>query len=117
MLTVLGWFGLLDALRNWAFLQSLPLTVPVFYIAVRSALLALCGPPLVWGLWVGRTWAWYALQISAVLFALVYWLDRVLIAHPAVMAERWPFAVGFTFFGLACIFLILWFPKTRRFFF
>lgn len=114
MFTVLGWFGWLETLRNWAFLEAL--AVPVLYINVRNGLLALFGPPLVWGLWVGRTWAWYALQISAVLFVLVYWLDRIFIAHPAVMAERWPFAVGFTFFGLVCIFLILWFPKTRRFF-
>ena len=116
MLTVLGWIGLLDTLRSWEFLQSLPLTVPVMYIVLRNALLALIGPPLIWGLWVGRTWAWYALQVCAVLFVLVYWLDRTMIAYPAVMTERWPFAVGFTFFGLVCIFLVFWLPKGRRFF-
>lgn len=114
--TALGWFGLLDALRRWEFLQTVSLTVPVFYLVLRSALFALPGLPLIWGMWVGRPWAWYATQIIAVVVVILYWLDRILVAEPFVIGERWPFAVGATVLGLALMFLILWHPSGRRFF-
>jgi hypothetical protein len=114
--TVLGWFGLLDALQRWEFLQTLPLTVPVYYLVTRSAILALLGVPLIWGLWVGQSWAWYVTQISALVVVVFYWLDRLLVAHPAMISERWPFAVGMTTLWLALVYLALWLPSGRRFF-
>jgi hypothetical protein len=114
--TVLGWFGLLDALRRWDFLQTLPLTVPLFYLVLRSALMAVFGLPLIWGLWIGRPWAWYATQIYAVVLVTFYWLDRVLVAQPAVIGERWPFMVAITLLELFLVTLALWLPSGRRFF-
>jgi len=114
--TVLGWAGLLDALRRWDTLQTLSLPVPVYYLAIRSAVPALLGVPLIWGLWVGQSWAWYATQISAVVLVLFYWLDRLLVAHPALISERWPFDLGMTLLELVLVCLALWLPSGRRFF-
>lgn len=114
--TTLGWLGFIEALRHWDFLQEIPLAVPPLYLASRSAFWGLIGLPLIWGLWVGRVWAWYAAQIAAGLYAFYYWLDRLFIAHPSAIAERWPFAIGLTVSCLADIFVVLWLPRSRRFF-
>jgi len=114
--TALGWLGFIEALRHWNFLQEIPLTVPPLYLAFRSAFWGLIGLSLMWGVWVGRAWAWYAAQIAAGLYAFYYWLDRLFLAHPSAIAERWPFALGLTVLCLVYTFVVLRLPRSRRFF-
>lgn len=117
--TALGWFGFRESLRQWDFLQSLPLTVPSLYLALRNVIWGLVGVPLVWGLWVGRRWAWYAAQVAAALYALYYWLDRLLLTDPSASplgTGRWPFALGLTVTCLIYTFLVLRLPQSRQFF-
>jgi hypothetical protein len=112
----LAWLGFFEALRHWEYLGELPLAIPLIYLALRGAFWGLVGLPLVWSLWVGRTWAWYAIQIAAALYATHYWLDRFFLADPAAISQRWPFAIGLSLFLLAYTFIILRLPKSRKFF-
>lgn len=117
--TVLGWFGFLAALRNWDFLQSLPLSVPPLYLALRNIVWGAVGVPLIWGLWIGRRWAWYATQAVAGLYAVYYWLDRAFLADPTVSplgTGRWPFVLGLTAICLIYTLIVLRLPLSRRFF-
>ncbi len=117
--TTLSWYGFAEALRSWDFLQSLPLTVPPWYLALRNVFWGLMGVPLIWGLWVGRRWAWLATQVAVSLYTLYYWLDRTLLADPSVsllITGRWPFALGLTGTCLVYAFLVLRLPMSRRFF-
>ena len=112
----LSWFGLFEALRHWDFLHKLPLAVPPLYLALRSAFWGMAGLPLVWGLWVGRKWAWHAAQIAAALYAIHYWLDRLFLADPSAIMGRWPFALGLTIICLVYVYVILRLPLSRRHF-
>ncbi len=114
--TSLGWFGFLEAQRNWQFLNDLPLAVPPQYLALRNLFWGLAGIPLVWGLWVGRHWAWSATQIAAISYASYYWLDRLFLADPSAIAGRWPFVLGLTLICLLYTFVVLRLPVSRRFF-
>ncbi|MBC8506983.1 MAG: hypothetical protein ISR58_08720 [Anaerolineales bacterium] len=114
--TSLGWFGFIEAVRHWDFLQELPLVVPPLYLASRNAFWGLAGIPLIWGLWVGRHWAWRVTQIAAVFYTLYYWLDRLLLADSSAIAGRWPFALGLTITCLFYTFIVLWLPRSRRFY-
>jgi len=114
--SALGWLGFFEILPHWEFLLELPLAVPLLYLALRSAFWGLVGLPLIWGLWVGRTWACYAMQIAAALYASHYWLDRFLLADRSAIANRWPFAVSLTLLCLAYTYIALRLPRSRRFF-
>ena len=114
--TILNWFGFIEALRHWDFLREIPLAVPLLYLGLQGAFWGLVGLVLIWGLWLGRTWAWYAAQIIAALYAIFYWLDRLLLADSSTIAQRWPFTVSLTLLCLVYIFVVLRPPRSRRFF-
>ncbi len=109
-------FGFFAALRHSAFLQNLPLSVPVWYLALRAILWSLTGLVLSWGLWRGLSWAWMGTQISVVGFSLYYWLDALLLAQAPGLEWRWPFELMATFLGLGFAFLVLHSAHGRGFF-
>ena len=112
----LNWFRWVAVLRGWTFLQSLSPAPPVFYLLISGLIWSVLGVVLVWGLFLGRPWAPRLMQISAPLCALVYWLDRLLIADRSAIASRWPFALGLTFFLLCVTFWVLSRPKVQSFY-
>lgn len=114
--TSLGWFGLGEILRHWDFIPTLPLSIPGWYFVLLSVLLGLVGLVLAYGLWFGRNWAWYAVQIVAVLFILSYWVDRLLFAQPVFIRERWPFVLGASVLFMSYVILVLRLPRSRRYF-
>jgi len=114
--SALGWLGFLEVLRHWDFLQGLPLNVPVLYLALRGLFWGLTGLSLIWGLWVGRRWAWVAVQFAAVFYAIHYWMERLFLADVSAIASRWPFAVSLTALSLAYTFVVLQLRMSRSFF-
>ena len=103
-------------LRGWAFLGSLSPDLPALYLALSGLIWGLVGAFLVWGLFLGRSWAPRLTQVSALLYAGIYWLDRLVIADPSAIASRWPFALGLTLVLLSFTFWVLSRPKVRAFY-
>jgi hypothetical protein len=85
-------------------------------MAVNGLVWGVVGAVLVWGLFLGRSWAPRLTQISAPLYAAFYWLDRLLIADSSAISSRWPFAVGLTTILLAFTFWVLTRPKVQHFY-
>jgi hypothetical protein len=71
---------------------------------------------LIWGLWFGYRWAWFAGQIVVLAYALFYWLDRLFLATSDVLASRLPFEAGLTIGLVLFCFGVLWLPASRRYF-
>ncbi len=116
IITLLSWLQFGEVLYRWDFLQSLTPALPVLYLAITGLVWGLLGACLVWGLFLGRSWAFRLIQICAPVYAAFYWFDRLLIADPSAIANRWPFALGLTIILLAFTFWILSRPKTKIFF-
>jgi hypothetical protein len=116
LFTIVSWFGFFEALQLRQFLQQLPLSVSPLYLLLRRAFWGLVGPALIWGLWFGYRWAWFAGQIVVLAYALFYWLDRLFLATSDVLASRLPFEAGLTIGLVLFCFGVLWLPASRRYF-
>lgn len=116
ILTLLSWLRLIEVIRRWYFLQSLTPAPPVHYLAITGLIWGLLGVCLVWGLFLGRSWAYQLMKITAPIYALLYWLDRIMIADLSAIGSRWPFALGLTITLLAFTFWVISRPKTINFF-
>jgi hypothetical protein len=114
--TIPSWFGTVEILRHWDFLTGLPLNVPPQYLVVREVFWGLLGVLLIWGLWLGRYWAWRITQGAAFGYAAFYWFEKLTLAVPEAIASRWPFALGVTLLGLSYTFVVLWSQRYRFFF-
>lgn len=112
----LNWLQLVMVLRQWTFLRSLSPALLVFYLAIIGLFWGLVGSLLVWGLFLGLPWAPRLMQIAAPVYAVYYWLDRLLIADPSAIASRWPFAFGLTILLLGSTFWVLSRSKVQQFY-
>jgi hypothetical protein len=116
ILASLGWLRLAAVMRQWPFLESLSPAPPLVYLAISGLVWGVVGAVLVWGLFLGRSWAPRLTQISAPLYAAFYWVDRLFIANPTAISSRWPFAVGLTVLLLSFTFWVLSRPKVQHFY-
>ena len=96
-----------QVLLQWSSLENLPLTISPIYLAGDSLLWCISGIILAGGLWIGKRWASPAVMILSFLYSLVFWADRIWIAEPEGLAQRWPINLLLTIIGLSVIALIL----------
>ena len=104
-----------QVLLHWSRLEKLPLTISPFYLAADSLVWCVSAIILAWGLWVGKSWARPTTLIMSILFSMVFWADRIWIAEPEGLAQRWPINLILTIMGLGMILLILSLKSSRGF--
>ena len=80
-----------ESIRQWPLLSSLPLEISPIYIGLTGLLWTLAGLPILWGLWRGRPWASLGLRILVVVFAVFFWIDRLLVVNFPGERVNWPF--------------------------
>ena len=114
--TGLQWLRLAGALADWAFLASLPLRVPVAYLALSGLVWGLVGTAILWGLALRRAWAPRATRLAFVVYALYYWLDRLWLAAKGPQNANWPFAFLITVIALAWVFPLFSLTGVRAYF-
>jgi hypothetical protein len=105
-----------QVLLQWSRLEKLSLTISPFYLAADSTVWCVSGLILVWGLWAGKSWTRPAVLILSLLYSLVFWADRIWIAEPEGLAQRWPVNLVLTITGLGFIILILNRKSSRDYF-
>jgi hypothetical protein len=103
----------IEAIRTWDFLASLPGVSPL-YIALTGLIWVLVGFPLAWSLWRGHAQAPIATRILTLVFALYYWLDRLLIAQTVTADSNWLFAAVATVVMILFIFWAL--GRSKKYF-
>jgi hypothetical protein len=106
LLSCVNLIRLTEAIRTWDFLASLPGVNPL-YIALTGLIWALFGFPLAWSLWRGYAQAPKTTRTLTLVYALYYWLDRLLIAQNVNAASNWLFAAVTTVVMILFIFWIL----------
>ena len=125
-ITILCWVYLLisifyflklgQVLLHWSSLEKLPLTISPLYLASDSLVWCVSAIILTWGLWVGRSWSRPTTLILSILFSMVFWVDKIWIAEPEGLAQRWPINLVLTMIGLGMILLVLSLKSTRDYF-
>lgn len=117
-LFVLGlalWNGLrlVQAIVFWSILKEYQAEPGPLYAAISGGFWLLVGLSIVWGLWQGKAWAWFAALGSAAGYASWYWFDRLVLQEPH---SNWPFALVSTVIFIS-FFSVLFFRGTIRFFY
>ena len=103
-------------IQQWDTLENVPLLVSPRYLALVGLGWGIVTLSLSWGLWMGKLWAWYGIQLSAALYYLLTWVDLAWIAAPDFAQTRWPVTLGISILGLICLFSTVYYPTNRRFF-
>ena len=105
-----------QVLLQWSSLENLPLTISPIYLATDSLVWFVSGIILAWGLWAGKKWSRLTTMILSFLYSLVFWADRIWIAEPEGLAQRWPINLILTIIGLGMIIFVLSRKSTRDYF-
>ena len=116
-ITILGWFFFLvsifhflkfiQVIWNIDLLRSLPVAVSPLYLAADGLVWGLAGLVLSRGMWKGKRWSRPAAMLLSFLYSLVFWADKIWIAEPEGLAQRWPVNLILTIIGFGMISLIL----------
>jgi len=100
---------------SWSTLGRLPLTVHPFYLAADGLMWCGFGLIIAWGLWTGKRWSSIAAIVISSLFGLIFWVDKIWIAEPEGLMQRWPVNLILTITGLGMILIILSRKSSRGF--
>lgn len=95
-LAVYNALGALNGGVRYAFLEQLPLNVPVAYLIAGHAFWAVIWSGLAWGLWRRRQWARWGVLIGVIVYLGHGWLNRLVWGNSdyAVRTEPWSLVVG-----------------------
>jgi len=105
-----------QALLQWNSLIKLPLSISPAYLAIDGLVWWITGLILSLALWRGKGWSRPAVIILSVVYSLKFWVDRIWIAEPEGLTQRWPINLLFTIIGLSMLLVILYRKSTRDYF-
>ena len=103
-------------IRSWSFLGSLPMRIPVIYIAIAGFVWSSFGIIIFICLLLKKRWAPPLSMILFIGFLIHYWLDRLLIAKIAQNDHQWQFALVLTLLTLVIEIWIVINPENRNYF-
>jgi len=104
-----------QALLQWSSLKNLPLSISPAYLAIDGLVWWATGLILSLALWRGKSWSRPAVMILSMVYSLEFWVDKIWIAEPEGLAQRWPINLILTIMGLCMILLILSLKSSRGF--
>jgi hypothetical protein len=114
--TSLNALRMITAIRTGDFLKDAASDVPVVYLVITGAVWLVVGIFFLYGLWARRKWTPTMALTAVTLYTIYYWFDKLLVADTSAIANRWPFALGFTFLIIGLVFWTFTRLKTRAFF-
>ena len=116
---LVGLFYLLkfsQVIHQWATLISLPMTISPVYLLIDGFVWTCSAFFLSWILWTGKAWSQTAGLLLSFGYCLVFWTDRIWIAEPELISQRWPVNLTLTIIGLGFIIFILAGKPSREYF-
>lgn len=97
-------------------LPDLPLSVPVWYLALVGVLWGVTGLLVVIGLLIGHPWGSWAARWGGVAYVIWLGLDRFLLARSDYAARTRPVEIAVSLALLGCAWWILHRPSSRAYF-
>ncbi len=81
-LSVWGAVRLIAALRFWNMLSEFEAHLSPLYFLITGAGWVVAGALLLWGLFRGTMWTYWAIPVSITLWIVQYWIERVFFQAP-----------------------------------
>jgi hypothetical protein len=81
-LSAWGLLRLVAALRWWDVLDRFNSRLSAPYLAITGAGWMIAGVVLLWSIWAGKRWAYFAIPISIFAWLAEYWLERIFFQDP-----------------------------------
>jgi len=97
-------------------LQTLPITISPYYLAVEGLIWGFLGLFLTWSLWTGKPWSQRAGLFLSLAYVIFFWIDLIWIAEPEVLQTRWLINLILTALGIPAVILILNLKSSRDYF-
>jgi len=99
-LAIAIWNGLrlVQSIVFWSILKEHHADPGPLYGTIFGGCWFLAGLSIAWGLWHGKTWAWFSALVGAVGYGSWYWFDRLAFQEPH---SNWPFALVLTIISLS----------------
>ena len=107
LLAAAGWLRAQQAIEHWDLLVAWWIWPGPLYNALSGAAWGVVGLPAAWGLWFRPRWAVRITWMAAWFYPVVFWLDRLLIAHSPEARTGWPFWLAATLLWLGYVFIVL----------
>lgn len=92
-----------QSLLRWEFLQAVLSFHPV-YLAINGAFWGVTGLILVWAIWFRKAWAPIVVTVSALIYTVNFWLERIFLSGDQSRNTNWPFVAVINLLALAFIF-------------
>ena len=81
-LSAWGAVRLIAALRFWTMLNEFDARLSPLYLAVTGAGWMIVGIVLLWGVFRGTVWTYWAIPVSMSLWIVQYWMERIFFQFP-----------------------------------
>ena len=104
------------ALQVGALLGEIGASASPLYLALSACVWGVLGLTCAFGLTFRQRWAPMAARISAVLVALWYWIDRLVLDQTVVARQNWLFSAIATVICLVFTFAVLALPAQKDYF-
>jgi hypothetical protein len=120
LIAFLNLIRLVQSLVLWDFLGEIFPTIGLyrfipFYLVFTGLIWGSIGLVLTWGLWRGSRWVSLFTGLTALVYSIYYWIDRLWISASHGQSN-WSFSVGLNIFGLCYVLWTLFYSKARLFF-
>jgi hypothetical protein len=118
IIVVLNLIRFIESIRQWAFLEGLPGVSPPYIAGTGffwTAVWAVSGVSL----WFGLRWAPTMTLLSALLYAVYFWVDLVIVGRISLALDSgsaWPFRLLLTILLIALTFYLSNNRKARAYF-
>jgi len=109
-------FSTLQVFIYLQILQTLPVTISPYYLAVEGLIWGFLGLFLTWSLWTGKPWSQRAGLFFSLAYMIFFWIDLIWIAEPEVLQTRWLINLILTALGIPAVILILNLKSSRDYF-
>ena len=111
-LSAWGAVRLIAALRFWNMLNEFEARLSPVYFSITGAAWIIAGAVLLWGLFRGTMWAYWAIPASITLWIVQYWIERIVFQSPRANVS---FALLFTSLLFILTLISVFNRKTKEF--
>lgn len=114
--TVLGWLRFFQAFVDKPFIILFLPDWAFGYLLAAGLVWGLVGLPVLWGLIRGAAWTLKILPVAALVYPVIYWLERLLLWRDPAAQSNWPFMFLLTLIWIVLITWVLYARKVKQFF-
>ena len=108
---LLGWLRFIQVLLERSLILEILQPGVFYYLVIAGLIWGLAGLPVLWALLKRSAWWQKAVWVGAVIYPLVYWIERLFLWRDPFARRNWPFMLAMTLLWFA---LVTWTTRSRQ---